>query len=42
MFWINLAGVALIVLIVWWFWIYKSPSIAHQEGVTEVIVIEGV
>ncbi len=41
MFWINLAGVALIVLIVWWFWIYKSPSIALQEGVTEVIVKEG-
>jgi plastocyanin domain-containing protein len=42
MLWINLAGVALIVLIVWWFWIYKSPSIALQEGVIEVIVKEGV
>jgi plastocyanin domain-containing protein len=42
MLWINLVGVGLIVLIVWWFWIYKSPSIALQEGVIEVIVKDGV
>ena len=42
MLWINLAGIALIVLIVWWFWIYKSPSIEIQEGVIEVIVKDGV
>ncbi|MFQ3206189.1 MAG: plastocyanin domain-containing protein [Glaciecola sp.] len=42
MLWINLAGVALIVLIVWWFWIYKLSSITLQEGVIEVIVKDGV
>ncbi len=42
MLWINLAGVALIVLIVWWFWIYKSPSIVLQEGAIEVLVKDGV
>jgi hypothetical protein len=26
MLWINLSGLALIVLIIWWFWIYKVPS----------------
>lgn len=42
MLWINLAGLALIAVIVWWFWIYKSPSVAMQEGVIEVVVKGGV
>jgi plastocyanin domain-containing protein len=42
MLWINLAGVALIAIIVWWFWLYKSPSVGMQEGAIEVIVKDGV
>jgi len=42
MLWINLAGVALIAVIVWWFWIYKSVGVAMQEGVIEVVVKDGV
>jgi plastocyanin domain-containing protein len=42
MLWINLAGVALIAVIVWWFWIYKSASVAMQEGVIEIVVKDGV
>lgn len=42
MLWINLAGLALIAVIVWWFWIYKSASVAMQEGATEILVKNGV
>lgn len=24
---VNLAGIALIALIVWWFWLYKPPEV---------------
>ena len=42
MLWINLAGITLIAVIVWWFWIYKSASVSMQEGVIEVLVKDGV
>jgi plastocyanin domain-containing protein len=42
MLWINLAGIALIALIIWWFWIYQPPSITLQTGVVDVIVKDGV
>jgi plastocyanin domain-containing protein len=42
MLWINLAGVALIGLIVWWFWIYQSASVAMQDGAIEILVKDGV
>lgn len=42
MLWINLIGVALIAIIVWWFWLYKPSSVALQEGVIKVIVKDGV
>ena len=42
MLWINLAGAALIALIVWWFWIYKSGSVAMQDGAIEILVKDGV
>ena len=42
MLWINIAGVALIGVIVWWFWLYKSASVAMQEGVIKVVVKDGV
>ncbi len=31
MLWINLAGVALIAMIIWWFWLYKSPRVVMQD-----------
>ena len=42
MIWINLSGVALIGIIVWWFWLYKSPSVAVQDGAIEILVKDGV
>ena len=42
MLWINLAGAAIIALIVWWFWIYKSASVAMQDGAIEILVKDGV
>jgi plastocyanin domain-containing protein len=42
MMWINLAGFGLILLIVWWFWMYKPPSVAMQEGAIEIVVKDGV
>ena len=42
MLWINLVGVALIALIVWWFWMYKSSGVGMQDGAIEVLVREGV
>jgi plastocyanin domain-containing protein len=42
MMWINLAGFGLILLIVWWFWMYKSPNVAMQDGAIEIVVKDGV
>lgn len=42
MLWINLTGIALIAVIIWWFWLYKSSSVALQEGDIEVLVKDGV
>ena len=40
---INLLGVALIVGIVWWFWLYKPRQIAETtNGLVTVIVEDGV
>lgn len=38
---INLAGVLLIVLIVWWFWVYKSKEVSAEHGAVTVIVDNG-
>jgi hypothetical protein len=35
--WINLAGFGLILLIVWWFWMYKSPNVVMQDGAIEIV-----
>jgi len=42
MLWINVAGVVLIAIIVWWFWLYKSSDVAMQNGAIEVLVKDGV
>lgn len=42
MLWINLAGVALIAIIVWWFWMYKPTGVAMQDGAIEILVKDGV
>lgn len=40
---INLAGLALIALIAWWFWLWKPKSAAHaQQGIVEVTVDDGI
>jgi plastocyanin domain-containing protein len=38
---INLLGLFLIVLIVWWFWIYKSKEVTVSEGAVTVTVENG-
>ena len=42
MMWINFAGLGLIVLIIWWFWLFKAKSTKTQDGIIEVIVKDGV
>ena len=38
---INLLGVLLIGLIVWWFWIYKSKEVSVDDGAVTIIVDNG-
>ena len=43
MIWINLTGVFLIVVVVWWFWLWKPKSTAKiDHGVVKIIVNNGV
>ncbi|MAR93231.1 MAG: cupredoxin domain-containing protein [Pseudomonadota bacterium] len=42
MIWINLAGLALIGFIVWWFWIYQPPGQAVTEDNILILVDDGV
>ncbi|WP_202941700.1 cupredoxin domain-containing protein [Alteromonas macleodii] len=42
MIWINLAGLILIGLIVWWFWLYKAQSTQIKDGSIKVLVKDGV
>lgn len=39
---INILGVALIGLIVWWFWLYKPAEVSAKEGPLTVNVEDGV
>lgn len=39
---INLLGLLLIALIVWWFWLYKPQEESVTEGVISVTVEDGV
>lgn len=42
MMWINLVGLVLIGIIIWWFWLYKAKTIKVRNGSIEVIVKDGV
>ncbi len=42
MMWINLTGVLLIVLIVWWFWLYKPKTVAAASDGLLIEVKDGV
>ena len=35
---INLLGLLLIGLIVWWFWLYKAKEVTADEGVISIKV----
>lgn len=39
---VNLAGLALIALIVWWFWLVKPVARRADGGVVDVLVADGV
>lgn len=39
---VNLIGISLIGLIVWWFWIKKAPSLKVSSNKIEVIIENGV
>ena len=38
---VNLCGLALIALIVWWFWLYRPPEAAQREETPEIVVEDG-
>lgn len=43
MLWVNLAGLALIVLIIWWFWLYQpAAGIKADKAPVEIRVKDGV
>ncbi|MAC76467.1 MAG: plastocyanin [Rhodobacteraceae bacterium] len=42
MMWINLIGLVVIGLIVWWFWFYQTKSTDVKDGSIEVRVKDGV
>jgi plastocyanin domain-containing protein len=39
---VNLAGLALISLIVWWFWLYRPADVALADEALEITVENGV
>lgn len=39
---INLLGILLIALIVWWFWLYRPRSATAQAGQLQILVANGV
>ena len=39
---VNLIGLSLIGLIVWWFWVKKPPSLKASSNVIEIIVENGI
>jgi len=42
MIWVNIIGFAVIVGIIWWFWIYKPSDVSTDEGELIVTVENGV
>lgn len=41
MLFVNIAGIALIALIVWWFWLYKPREVALDNGALVIVVENG-
>lgn len=41
MMFINILGVLLIGLIVWWFWLYKEKDLSVAEGAINIVVENG-
>lgn len=41
MFMVNILGIALIGLIVWWFWLYKPAEVAVDDGDIIIVVENG-
>ena len=41
MFMVNIVGIALIAVIVWWFWLYKPAEVALDDGDIIVVVENG-
>ena len=39
---VNILGITLIILIIWWFWISKPRSVLHAQGEIEIVVDNGV
>ncbi|GAA0792051.1 cupredoxin domain-containing protein [Marinobacterium sediminicola] len=39
---INILGVLLIALIVWWFWLYREPAAAMEAGEVTIEVKDGI
>lgn len=39
---VNIIGLCLIALIIWWFWIYKPPSLKVSSNTVEITVENGV
>ncbi|WP_333972211.1 cupredoxin domain-containing protein [Alteromonas mediterranea] len=42
MIWINITGLGLIALIVWWFWLYKTDSTQIHDGTVKIRVKDGI
>lgn len=42
MLFINLAGIVLIVIIIWWFWMYKPESSEFKDSIVSIVVENGV
>lgn len=42
MIFVNLLGLLLIALIVWWFWIYKPKAVSADQDTTTVVVDNGI
>jgi len=42
MIFINVSGLLVVVLIVWWFWLYRRQEISPQNGKWVVVVENGV
>jgi len=38
---VNLSGIALIALIIWWFWLYKPKDVALDDAAVVIVVENG-